>query len=266
MGSPYVIRVTAKAGSAEIINARWKSLFGEDLIWTKARIAEQLRAVQTGHVEALADLRDKLKKIEDWNRELPDCAEDHGVVPIADHETTITQLHLLDLRKRVLFLQRYRILFQAISGLEQAYDLMGGEGSSSGIAANSSPIPSAPRSAIYRNCVRYRCLALWLDFHAFRETKSGKTWELLRQHEIPWHGDSTVEQLTEYRSTSWSAASGTIPQEMDVRRALTPCETSEDPDELPEIPRGEECESAAVTAVAPDNIVKLPGRDRTPKD
>ena len=82
MGHPFLIRVAAKVGSAATINTRWKSQFGDDLIWTRARIDDQIRAVQAGQVEALAHLRDRLRTIEDWNRQLPDMAEGCGTIPV----------------------------------------------------------------------------------------------------------------------------------------------------------------------------------------
>lgn len=254
MSPPYLIRVAAKADSVATINTRWSARFGEELIWTKARIEEHIQAARSGAIESLAHLREQIRSIEDWNRVLPECAENHGTILIADHESTITPLNLLQLHAQVLFLERYKILFEDIVGIEEAYDLMGGRGSTCGIAANNSPIPSAPQSAIYRHCVLHHRLDLWLDFHAFRESPTMTTWNSLKIHTVPWEKDSCVEQLTDFRSSSWSIRHGTVPSQLDVRRALTPKDKlAEEQDELPEISAG-----TADRADRQDTVIEFP--------
>jgi hypothetical protein len=217
VSQPSVIRVVAKPGRAEAINAKYRQELGEEfLIWTKALIAMRIRAVNAGKIEALAHLRGQINSITDWNRLLPHMAENNGRVLMADHEATLTPLQLLDLRKYFLFLERHRDDFESIEGMETAQMLLGGVGRTGiGVVA-----PQEPKSEIYVLCVRHKVVDLWVQYYKFRNEPSIQTWAALKNMTVPWRMDRTVESLV--KSLPSFSADEVYPSALILRRALLP--------------------------------------------
>lgn len=217
MSQPSIIQVVAKPGRSEAINACYRQELGEEfLIWTKAHIAERIRAVNAGQVEALSHLRGRLDSIADWNRALPEMAEGRGSILIADHEATLTPLQLLDLRKYVLFIERHKNEFESIEGMETAQMLLGGAGRKGiGVVA-----PEEPKSEIYVLCVRYKRLDLWTQFYKFRAEPSKNTWAALKTQTVPWRTDRTVDSLV--KSLTCNPGRDEFPSALTLRRALLP--------------------------------------------
>ena len=214
---PSLIQLVSKPGRERAINAHYKAELGKEfLIWTRGRIAAQIRAVHTGEVEALSHLRGQLETIEDWNRNLPEMAEGCGSVLIADHEATLTPVELVSLRKEVLFIERHRTEFSSVVGMEFAQMLLGGAGRQGiGVVA-----PEEPQSEIYVLCVRYKKLELWTQFCNFRGEPSPHTWAGLKSQTVPWLSDGTVKSLVE-RTPGYSAEDE-FPSKLVLRRALLP--------------------------------------------
>lgn len=214
---PSVIQLVSRPGRERAINAHYKAELGKDfLIWTRAVIAARIRAVNAGEVEALLHLRGQLETIEDWNRALPEMAEGHGSVLIADHEATLTQVELISLRREVLFIEKHHDDFSSIEGMDVAQMLLGGAGRKGiGVVA-----PAEPQSEIYLLCVRHTRLDLWTLFCNFRAEPSKHTWAGLQIQTVPWLGDRTVRALIE--QTSGYSTSDEFPSALVLRRALLP--------------------------------------------
>lgn len=213
----YLIHVIAKPGREEAINAIYRQEIGEDfLIWTKAHIAARIREVNAGKVEALSHLRGKLESIGDWNRQLPEMAEGHGSILIADSEATLTPKQLLALRKYVLFIEKHKDEFSSIDGMQSAQMLLGGAGRKGiGVVA-----PEEPASEIYILSVRYKRLELWTRFYRFRADPSRATWTALRFEPVPWRNDRTVDSLV--KSLGGVPDNEQYPSQLTLRRALLP--------------------------------------------
>lgn len=217
MSQLYLIHVTAKPGREEAINAFFQQELGEDfLIWTRAQIAARIRAVNAGELESLAHLRGKLESIADWNLALPEMAEGHGSVLIADSEATLSPKQLIELRKYVLFIERHRQEFASIDGMDAAQMLLGGAGRKGiGVVA-----PDEPKSEIYILSVKYKRLELWTSYYRFRAEPTKATWEVLKSQIVPWRADRTVEALVS--SIGGLAPQEQFPSQIALRRALLP--------------------------------------------
>ncbi len=55
--------------------------------------------------------------------------------------------------------------------------------------------PPAARSMVYVLCEEYRRLDLWAAYYAFRLDPRARNWRRLRNRNVPWQSETTVEGL-----------------------------------------------------------------------
>lgn len=208
MGS--YLDVCAKPGCEQQINEAYAKHMGDPqawLVYSDEIIRSKIAYIHSPAGTSQAHLREYLHTVEDWNHLFSIWKTGTGQLKLSgvdDDDLTCIE----HIRRTVAFVLDHRMLFQSITGLDDARTHGYSDFEGDLIENNRtlkrqdervkfSDLPTS-RTLLYTRCVEYDRPDLWEEYLRFKTSPSSETWETLRTKVVPWvEGLKTVWQLAE---------------------------------------------------------------------
>ena len=203
------LEFTAKPGCEDQLNAAYAAHTGradDFLVYSDKVIAAEIAFIHSPSGQGQAHLRRHLHTVEDWSRIFPMLRAGRGqrkLSGIGEDERE----RIANLRRDIRFILDHRMLFQSITGLDDArqhgftefgHDLIEegrGKARTDDPALSFADLPKG-RSDLYRCCVAHGRPDLWAAWRVFQNRSDEASWLGLRDKVIPWT-DQTVWQSVE---------------------------------------------------------------------
>ena len=212
MGS--YVNVVAKKGCAEQINELWSREFSGHLVYTPEIILGEIDYMKNDPQQAYA--ASNIHTVDDWNANFPIAAANKGQVFIGATNEDIAPEQINALAKQVKWILDHRLLFESITGLDEAREELNMHIDMDAIIHGKNidyqpltfnELPKEPNSEIYQHLYQYDRPDLWKNYLDYFENTDLAHWKVLRSNVIPNHdylAQKTVWQACEDSAKSSS--------------------------------------------------------------
>jgi hypothetical protein len=246
----FYVNVHAKKGCSRQINTAWKKQFGNSLIFTPARIKKEIEFIKNDPKQQ------HLLYVDDiftWNNTFPIHANGRGQIFLraygyGEDEAEEFSKEGEELRNKVQFVLSHRLLFEKITGLQDAVDTLNIEINGDFVENGKleyyeqpmfENLPQKHNHPVFKRCLLLDRPDLWESFLIYEDEKS--KWNELRNKVVidsVMGRNATIWQRCESIATARDGVDyglsgryrdGKMPNEFDVMKAIisTPEEFNE---------------------------------------
>lgn len=238
----FYVNVVAKQGCSRQINTAWKKAFGGFLVYTPSKINKEIEFIKNDpkqqHLTYVNDVKT-------WDKTFPIHANGRGQVFLRafgyeEERAEEFSKESDELRAKVKFILEHRLLFQRISGLQDAVHTLDMEINGDFVENGKlnyyeypsfDKLPQKHNHPVFIRCLELDRPDIWEAFLLYQEDNT--KWSNLKNNSVIKYGfghNSTIWQRcesiasardNEYYGGTGRYSKGNVPSEYDIIKAIT---------------------------------------------